>query len=731
MKRNILLLLVFVFLSGVWPSESFVAKSANGDAEDVSLLFLLDESGGVNGLCKDTNVLEVDESRQLRYGVVNAFSAFLMMRNDTENGLSSQDLDLPLVRVGAAQFAGNENWQLTRPLQNDAKEIAKQLALKDQDFLQTISDRDWDSCKTNYESALQKGLETLQPFEGRKILILVTDGSFTGVEGDNAYYASRENLQPKVASKLEEIKDAGIEVWLVNLTPENTYEPDTCKLPLSAKACDDGRRDMDFWKARSHDLLLSYIQYSSDSTLFMDLYHNYRDKVENISFKNTTNFFFGEIENEILPISIPGEANELQLNMLFFEANSHSIKGKATSDDTPPFPTLEIQRLTAGEYWYAKEIPLDPKENICDSYSWNIISDGNLIAETGLFWWAHDKKPPIFQDKNFSENPIIFYGSQPSESRQFTLTVILDVKEGNGRSPCYALSLYRNDSETPFQTIPFSLTSSSHPEPNKFVFTDNINPADKAKEVRYKAELNLNGTSFDSISYSPLPIQYHPETLEQYITVECPDDYPDSSAGRRELRNIYIPVRYGGTLYDNNFAPPLHLEQIPGTTSTPSSRSDKQKLENALDIHLQNGGEAGDYQIYILSETEIDRFWDELHENVGIPKLDDFQSVIIYRLTLFEDPNGGTLGYYESGFRYLKIGPDGNQITRNISCPSKEDQPTPMLTSTPTSTPDPPPKDDSWKKVLVDAIKGVGGVILGGIGGALIMRKKRTNSSNN
>lgn len=219
-------------------------KAQEADTEErptVGVLFLVDESGGVNGHCQvsDEHVLIVDEEEGKRYQIIRFFMALLGSVYDNQYGdLSRQSK--PAVQVGVSQFADDYERVYGFTLAED---------LFSDPFTLERRDIALNACRTDYPTALARASQDLIELDvDHRVLVIITDGSFRGFElATDATEDEHTEIRNEVAEAFRDnIQVQDIQTFVYILGYKSVCY-DSLDCGLASEEYEIRRGDMDRW----------------------------------------------------------------------------------------------------------------------------------------------------------------------------------------------------------------------------------------------------------------------------------------------------------------------------------------------------------------------------------------------------------------------------------------------------------------------------------------------------
>ena len=242
-------LLVFcvLVLLAVHSTVSGTSVGSKGESVEAVVLFLLDESGGVSGLCcgaKPEKVYVVKEGKD-RYDLITFI--LTTMAALYSNGDSKGPL------IGVAKFA--DKYEQVFDFFPASELFVEALKLKDYEKRLREASK-LDPCRTDYAMALNEAKYALDEAAGRfsdsgvqkvrKVLVLITDGSFRGSELEAK---DREVKHQEAQDRLEELVKKrlnDLEIHVLLLGERECFEKNDCGLDsLEHKL---RRDDLQWWK---------------------------------------------------------------------------------------------------------------------------------------------------------------------------------------------------------------------------------------------------------------------------------------------------------------------------------------------------------------------------------------------------------------------------------------------------------------------------------------------------
>jgi hypothetical protein len=185
-----------------------------------AVLFLIDESGGVSGKCPQPGQVLVTDSAGLRYDVVRFFITLWEAYYSDRwllPGVSGIHSNLADLHVGVMQFADGLAESSLLPFtlalklsSSDEWNLLYHQSRFSEEMLRGHSSN-W-FCYTKYPEVASQLSDLFPPESSRRILVLLTDGSFRGAT-ERARDTAREDAQ----KALEGLSGQGVEVYVLLL----------------------------------------------------------------------------------------------------------------------------------------------------------------------------------------------------------------------------------------------------------------------------------------------------------------------------------------------------------------------------------------------------------------------------------------------------------------------------------------------------------------------------------
>ena len=556
----------------------------------LALLFLLDESGGMNGACGDPlKVLTVDQPGQ-RYQFLNFFLQAMVGLHDVKDGVIDP-LANPLT-IGVGQFADRLQiiWPFTAP-QALALPFPTQPVVLPQPL---------DACKTDFPTALAAaGGQLLAQAEPQRALVLITDGSFIGNQGLSTTAAIRLDAQAKTEAALTDLTAAGIKVYVLILGRSACR---TTEQPCSLSATEKLLRNADLaawedWGRPSNSADAQLITLLDESRPYQSLLED----IDPVRARLPAAHGWAQA-GQPGTITIFDHVTDLTINLItdrpmaasavrlaaghFYEAPSHSFS----------------------DQWFrwnlnATDGPLPPEANQCQSKTWEI---GGAEDGTAYYWYdTHIATPGITE--------LFIADGQPTRAlnagQSLPVSVRLDIPPVMQAAACYSMQLTLAQPDAPPQVIPFAGLQAQVTQ----AFT--LSSACQRRTVT--ATLALDGE--DAIGAQKVNIQTLVTAVEVYYEPEVQPALI-APANHQAAFTVTIPIAYMAPACNPELQPTITLTQT-GNTRPPNCHLTGPETLYALDppaqppdglvkVARQVAGNDMLYQIMFLAPAELDNYWD-------------------------------------------------------------------------------------------------------------------------
>lgn len=389
-----------------------------------ALLFLIDESGGVSGRWPQVPVTDEDG---LRYDLVRFYLSLWEAYYSGRWVLSSKDKnvldDLPRLYVGVAQFASTYKEVFPFTSASDLfgpKEWDgfRQRLLSPETMLSGFTD-DWFR-NTAYTEALTETVKSFPPDASRRILVLLTDGSFQGVIPIEGRLEARD----RVRTALEQLFSTyGIEVHVLLLGEHMCRQGSDC--PLSLNASDARHVDLDTWKEWS---VSARAARPEEETAFEMMGNALADLLPGAHYHD------GWLDGgEQTPLPFLGGTQRVRVGIV---TSRQPFDGALHLRDED---SIEVDVRPQGPQWFHGEakVPATDSLSECLSHQWTLELRENL---TVYYWLVTGKKQVSIASLTHSPETVVL-----NKGQDMTVAIGLTTQPQPPR--CYQLAVSVGDQE--------------------------------------------------------------------------------------------------------------------------------------------------------------------------------------------------------------------------------------------------------------------------------------------
>lgn len=266
-----ILVLVFLFAI-VRETTATESPTLQSPSDSTAVLFLIDESGGVSGMCGDTSPDQVlvTDAEGTRYDIARfslaLWRAYYSKKWEFTQGFSERLLPFYL---GISQFA--QGYASTLPLTQITPTVDMASSwdifnvpsirqsydkLLSRDKMLAGFPKNW-FCATNYFEALERAAQDLKQIDApQRILVLLTDGSFRGSELNQSNDIIRSQARRETERGLQLLAGNGIQVHVL-LLGRDLCATSGCSLSDREKGLrEDDFRAWDAWAKQQYITLL-------------------------------------------------------------------------------------------------------------------------------------------------------------------------------------------------------------------------------------------------------------------------------------------------------------------------------------------------------------------------------------------------------------------------------------------------------------------------------------------
>jgi hypothetical protein len=614
--------------------------------ETVAVLFLVDESGGVNGKCdvsKDL-VFVVDNQEAQRYQIVHFFLTLMGSLYDEEYGLPDKT-SLPNLQIGVAQFA--EDYQVVYEFVSATQVFQTQLPPEG-------PVDDIGVCYTDYVHALDSARKDLESTNAdHRILILITDGSFRGSEQSwSAVQQKHEEIRGTVESKLKELHEKQISVYSFVLGINECVEQNDCGLRSIAGNDEYGMRkgDLRTWAAwDNREWNRHYLSLLDEKTVASAF-----ASVDLLPHKTVGNFVKGlgtyVPSDTSTQVTFSGWVEQQYVNIIAVKPlpDYNYLHLTCPSLDNPDGATVNTQIqnhipfaphpgfFDNGNYWWRYELtPIQlPPETECCIQTWNL-----KVNDSDSYVWRQPRERGMATSLLITRTASLVQMNDNAAGK--TLPVTAYIQSENLQqlkdNACYKVQ------------FEFNVESENTPRYSEFL---NIGGQSVSGEIDLsgiscpsrKGLLSaqvMGQTSQSGVGLQPIirseqievSLKYEPEILTHTVTL--PDDprFGCASSENSESYRITIPIRYATEDCNPGFEPQFELsfESNPNEEKTQIAGCPNSSVPQVL--KLETSDENGRY---ITRKTEQgDR--------------------VDYVIELLEPKNDNLPAYWECGYTTLLV----------------------------------------------------------------------------
>lgn len=518
--RKVLFILLVGCLGSIFCTPVVLAQTpGNFPKQTVAVLFLVDESGGMNRECRgvvytspnmpqsNATVLDVDSEERKRYQIIRFFMALMGSVYDIENGRPASDRNaLPAIEVGIAQFA--DSYKLVYPFTPAENLFTIPFSID-------ARDPELDPCYTNYTVALENAAHTLeQTTADHRILILITDGSFRGSEINwSASIEKHTEIRNQVGDVFHTLKQKGIDTSAFVIGSNLCGSENICGLRVNEH--DMRRGDLGKWIEWDNDDKTDYLSLLQvdkgdaeiiESVISIPL-------MPGVSIRDITPS--GKIiSSESAPITLPSIVQQATVHVIsLYPYNNPSFLSLQPPDTiniqhAPP-PTQPHPYNRLGDYWWRWCAQFSPITSPypCKEQTWDI----KLAVNTYAYVWYH------VMNRTIQGTPFFVLDDIPGpivRNNQQSLTANAHIDTSTRpdlqNSSCYQVMfrLYANG-ETPLESPLFGIAN-----PNLSHTFDLSSIPCATHDVRVEAAIRRIDSTADELAISvDTEITFRPEVV--------------------------------------------------------------------------------------------------------------------------------------------------------------------------------------------------------------------------
>lgn len=567
---------------------------AQDSQETVAVLFLIDESGGMNRQCAGADyageVLDVDSETRLRYAIPRFFMAYLGSVYDPNYGRQDKT-NLPSFEVGIAQYA--DGYEVVYPFR-PAHELF------DESHIPEEAHHNLDPCYTNYVYALDSAARTLkeETEAENKILILITDGSFRGSEYDwSATEAKHTEIRNEVAKKIQEIRAEGIHPHVFLLEKDYCYEDKNCS--LGQKEYDMRVGDIQRWVAWDNMNQPvgdeAYIELLDEDDIIESLMNLELKQGTTIGDRLTPGVFEVDRRSPTHLLYFPhstleGRVNVVSLLPIEEEDYLELFLGKAArARKIWPGSTL-------GAQWWMYEFQFSPPQipHECAGQNWTFwLKDTNNSV---LVW--KDQVNQAFDDSTLtlSVPPTVVFNEDAylEASAEIAFENIPDLFNAS----CYHVVFQLREENGDLLDESIAKQMANSPISHRFNLSSVLPSNCKSRQL--EVETQINEIVSDTLQLSKSQIVYlyfRPEVLADEI-VTTTSSKPNVS------HVITVPVRYGADQCNPGIVPEFRFTSEPDglrhVGNCPGNDGLHPRLDANSDLYALSAVESGTDMLYVL-----------------------------------------------------------------------------------------------------------------------------------
>jgi len=385
------------------------------DGNDTAILFLIDDSGGVSGRCGNDTADEKDR----RYDVPRFFLALFrtyyspQCKFPTKPGVV--DDDLPRLQFGVAQFAKTYTSMLPlTPIENlidsDLGEAVYRKLGSAEEMLAPFSEG-W-FCETAYPQALEEAASTLeQSGASKRILVLLTDGSFRGSYLEDPDQYRREKTRSEAEKMVKNLWNTGIQTCVLVWGRHHQYtQPYDCG--VGDAECELYQGDLRAWEAWEKRRFLSLwdeqtpFKSVGEGSAMADLLPARRYR--------PAGWLSNQRGNKV-PLILYGQTRGARVVVI--PSQDVDIEAFAVRNEYD----IGVSKRVGGPQWliYEDLTILPPTGEDCPAHEWS-LSKWSSSDTVAYYWLVQDYKGPDLQISSVSPETVIL-----NKDQQITVTVQL------------------------------------------------------------------------------------------------------------------------------------------------------------------------------------------------------------------------------------------------------------------------------------------------------------------
>ena len=526
-----------------------------------AVLFLLDESGTVNGECRATCAVDKEAKR---YEITRFFMTLM-------GAYHRQESEKNNLQIGVAQFA--TGYKLIFPFTPSSE-------LFDEpdwgSFYERLSStvpgaKEPEACNTNFEIALDEASKGLLDQEASEhILVLITDGRF---EQEQQREAERSEVEDMLKSL-----ESQVQVY-VTLLGQSYVKQNPCG--LSKDKLELWRGDIRAWKAWERDGLISLPDDDADLTRslvdqprfqeFLPKYGQWLEKEATFNFLSQT-----KVLKVMIVTSHPVDKDEVRLIDTYSAVRTEGQR-------RPAHPVQE---------WLQWDFTAPGSGGVlCRQEQWRLEIP---VGVGTYFWYRTDTPTPRFQKLSVEPEELVL--NDRKDTRDIAVTATLDKEslEGVKRfSPCYWLvfKLLGQKDQVLQESEAYPLdVEASH----TFPLGNDIEPG----QVTVLAQI-------ESVTEPGVP-SFLIDEKPKIVRINCDlellyEEIREQPSKDGDINTVTIPVRCAP--YVQGFAPEFQLELQP-TYSTPESCQTLAQQTFSLSPITERHGHVTHYIVTVLYDEQ-------------------------------------------------------------------------------------------------------------------------------
>ena len=620
--------------------------------DDTAILFLIDESGGVNGRCKKaaSDQVLVTDPEGLRYELVRFF---LVLFRAYYSGVGA-DRPLPSLQIGIAQFAKEYNPVLPlTPIESlsdgDLGDTSYQQLRSDNRMLSSFSE-DW-FCTTAHIEALERAEAALEHSgASKRILVLLTDGSFRGSGKQSPDEDIREAARSRVEAALESISGSGSETKILVLLWGKTRCVETNDCGLSESEYEMRRGDLRAWQAWDGEMLTLLdegMPFSSvgDSSPINRLLPSERHRLAG---------WLGAQHDDAISLPLDGPTELVQVHVVTSRDDIDSSAFQLTREDGSEVPVSRQM----GSQWFKYEGPRSrrPQSTDCALCEWSLKSM-TLPDGAAYHWLVQNTVIPQLPPLNISPSTVIL-----NRDGSLTVTARLDPEFYPLYPDCYQVAV------TVGHQTPVTQTFRDTGDPLAFPLL--LSPDLPWGSVPVTAELGHVRSPHAPVSIQggAVNTRYEPQIQSPGVVPTLRQGWDDMEQGRTGWVTVTVGISYANAV-PGGISPmfalfPGHFErnQPPPTAIAGCASTDIAQAEALAEIAVEAIGAGAMYR-------------------VGFP----YQQVLELQCSYRDLRIRWTIPDEPEYINWYRVSPRG--VEELPPTPTPTHTPTPMPTHTPTATP--------------------------------------------